>query len=69
MQRAMQILLLGISHSEKVTNEEIRRRTGVKDIIERVSKITLATQATNPRTREWTEMAREEEEEQKYTPS
>lgn len=39
MQRAMERAMLGISLRDKVRNEEIRRRSGVVDVIERVAEL------------------------------
>ena len=39
-QRAMERVMLGISLRDKVTNQEIRRRTGVVDAIERITTLT-----------------------------
>ena len=37
-QRAMERAMLGISLRERIRNENIRRRTGVTDVIERIAK-------------------------------
>lgn len=39
MQRGMERSMLGISLRDKIKNEEIRRRTGVKDIVERIAEL------------------------------
>lgn len=39
MRRAIEITMLGMSLKDKITNEDIRKRTRVTDIIQRISDL------------------------------